>query len=150
MGLRQSAVPFAAIGAGTTVTTKLPPVTKVSRSIQELTPADTMDVLVPSEVTSPVFQPLVPIPAAAVSSAALGSGGLVLAAIPAAAALLGIHTGGSTYAAADCPRCRSRDALLYLAAGLPPVGLLVRRRKGNRHIRLSIVLSQRGTIPAVR
>jgi hypothetical protein len=112
-----------------TIASKLPPVIKVSPSIQTFSPADTMDVLVPSEVTSPVYQPMVPIPTAAVSSAALGRGGASLLPFLLPAALIGIHSGSNSHFVP--PAVPEANELLYLAAGIPIIGLLVRRRKGQ-------------------
>jgi hypothetical protein len=115
-----------------TVSNKLPPVTKVSPTIQELSPADVMDVLVPSEITTAVYQPLVPIPTAAVSSAAFGRGGSSLLPFLLPAALIGIHSNGRSNSPGPVVAVPESNALLYLALGIPMIGFFARRRKGNR------------------
>ena len=112
----------------TRVIVKRPPgITKVARSIEE-TPADTMDVLIPSEVTSPVFQPLVPVPVSAVSSAVAGHGTSLFYLTP--LALFGLH-GHHHHTPTPTPAVPEPGTLLYLSAGIPLAGLMLRRRRKN-------------------
>jgi hypothetical protein len=110
-----------------TIAKRPPAVTKVSRSIEE-TPADTMDVLIPSEVTSPAFQPLVPIPASAVSSAVAGHGTSLFYLAP--LALFGLNT-GHHHTPSVITVVPESGTLLYLSAGIPLAGLMLRRRRRN-------------------
>ena len=112
-----------------------PPTVKTLPSIEELTPADTQDILVPAEVNAPVFQPLVAVPASAFPAPFVGHAGTSLLPLLLPVALVGIGTsGGHGSTNVNIPVAVPEwGTAAYFAAGLPVVFLTWRRRKSNSH-----------------
>lgn len=115
-------------------TASRPPKVLVAPSIQELTPADTVSVLVPSDVAAPVYQPLVPVSVAAASAPIFSAGGGVagrsLLPLLLPVALVGVnagHSGGNSNTAVPVPAVPEASSLAYVAAVLPLMLLAGRR-----------------------
>lgn len=108
----------------------------VKPSIQELTPAEQANILVPSEVATPVYQPLVPVSIASASAPLLvRAGGRSLLPFLLPVALIGVTSGGGgghTPNIPITPAVPEAGTLAYLAAGAPVVLALARRRKAHR------------------
>lgn len=114
-------------------TASRPPKVLVAPSIQELTPADTVSVLVPSDVAAPVYQPLVPVSVAAASapifSVGGGAAGRSLLPLLLPVALVGVNAGHSSSSGTPVPVAAVPEAssLAYVAAVLPFLMLASRR-----------------------
>lgn len=110
---------------------QLPPkvVTKVSPSVQELTPVEPENILLPSEVSTPVYQPLVPIQLASAATPLVGHGGANLLPFLLPVALIGVHGGGGGSTNVVIPAVPEPGALIYLAAGVPVILVGLRRRR---------------------
>ena len=102
-------------------------------SIEELTPAEQANILVPSEVATPVYQPLVPVALASASAPLLvRAGGRSLLPFLLPVALIGVTTGGGgghTPNIPITPAVPEGATLVYLAAGIPVVLAMARRRR---------------------
>lgn len=111
------------------------PVQKVSPSIEELLPAEQANILVPSEIPAPVYQPAVPASLVSASAPLLVHGGgssLLPFLLP--AALIGIHGGHSSSQTPPIlipggPSVPETSTLALLAVGLPLVLAGVVKRK---------------------
>jgi len=103
-------------------------ITKVSPSVEEMLPADTQDILVPSVVESPVYQPAVPVHVGATSSALpiIGKGAAILAiAVP---AIVSHGGGGSNKPPTHTPTVPETSSLAYLLVALPVLGILLAKK----------------------
>jgi hypothetical protein len=112
------------------------PVTKVSPYLQELTPSEDENVLVPNEALAPVYQPLIPLTAGGASLPFLASGGSggfpALFLLP--AALLFSHGGGggggtTTAVIPPPPAVPEPGAPTMVLAALPVALLIAARRR---------------------
>lgn len=107
---------------------------KVSPSIQELMPADTVNVIVPTEIAAPVVQPLVPIPVSIASSLAaplVGHAGRSLLPFLLPVALLGVHSGSSSGGGVPIAAVPEPGTLAYALAALPLMLAAMRRRRAQ-------------------
>ncbi len=112
------------------------PVQKVSPSIEELLPAEQVNILVPSDIPAPIYQPAIPASLVSASAPVLANGGgssLLPFLLP--AALIGIRGGhGSSNTPPIVipvgPSVPETSTLALLAAGLPLVlAAAVKRKK---------------------
>ena len=110
------------------------PVQKVSPSIEELLPAEQANILVPSDIPAPVYQPAVPASLVSASAPVLahgGGGSLLPFLLP--AALIGIHGGHSNSSPSPVvpvgPSVPEANTLVLLATGLPLALVAAVRRK---------------------
>lgn len=112
------------------------PRVKVSPIIQELSPAETANVLVPSEIATRVYQPAIPFNLAAASAPVLlKSGGNSLLPFLLPVALIGVSGGGSggtPPVPVPGPAVPEAGTLALLGAGLPLV-FAARRRQMRRN-----------------
>lgn len=104
-----------------------PPVTLVSPYLNELTPTETANILIPSEVAVPVYQTAVPLSLVSAATPVYGRAGTSLLPFLLPVALLGVKTGGG--GTTPIPAVPEPGSLFYLAAALPLVLVAVRRRR---------------------
>lgn len=109
------------------------PVTKVSPSLEELLPAEQTNILVPSDIPAPVYQPAVPLSLVSASSPVLaGGGGGSLLPLLLPVALIGLHGGHSNNQPLPIPlgpTVPEASPLSLLAAGLPLAAAVVAARR---------------------
>ncbi len=111
------------------------PIQKVSPSLEELLPAEQANILVPSDIAAPIYQPAVPASLVSASAPVLVRGGgtsLLPFLLP--AALIGIRGGHSNSQSPPVvvpigPSVPETSTLALLAAGLPLALLAVVKRK---------------------
>jgi len=112
------------------------PVLKVSPSIEELLPAEQANILVPSDIPAPIYQPAVPASLVSASAPLLVHGGgssLLPFLLP--AALIGIHGGHSNSNTPPIvvpigPSVPETSTFVLLTAGLPlALAAAVKRKK---------------------
>ncbi len=111
------------------------PVQKVSPSIEELLPAEQANILVPSDIPAPIYQPAVPASLISASAPVLASGrGSSLLPFLLPAALIGIRGGHSNTPTPPIvippgPSVPETGSLALLATGLPLVLVAAIKRK---------------------
>jgi hypothetical protein len=104
-----------------------PAKTKVAAYHDQL-PADTVETLLPSEVNTPAYQPMVPVHLASASTAVFSHGSANLLPLLLPVALIGVHSGGGSN---GVPVAAVPEAapLAMIAAGLPFLLIGMKRRK---------------------
>lgn len=107
---------------------KQPPVTLVSPYLNELTPAETANVLIPSEIATPVYQTAVPLSLVSAATPVYSRAGTSLLPFLIPAALIGAASGGGG-GNTPIPAVPEPSSLVYLAAALPLALVAVRRRR---------------------
>lgn len=105
-----------------------PPVVVVSPSLEELTPSETANILVPSEIAAPVYQAAVPLALVSAATPVFSRAGTSLLPFLLPVALLGVNRGGGT-TPIPVPAVPETGSLAYLAAALPLVLVAARRRR---------------------
>lgn len=114
------------------------PVTKVSPSIEELLPAEQVNILVPSEIPAPIYQPAIPASLISASAPVLsGGGGGSLLPFLLPAALIGIRGGHSNSSTPPVipigPSVPEPSTVALLAVGLPlALTASIKRKKATR------------------
>ncbi|MDQ2688614.1 MAG: hypothetical protein M3Y28_12185, partial [Armatimonadota bacterium] len=108
------------------------PVVLVSPTLQELTPTETANILIPSEIYAPSYQTAVPLSLVSAATPIYSRAGTSLLPFLIPAALVGAvasggHGGGNT--PTPIPAVPEAGSLVYLAAALPLGLIAVRRRR---------------------